>query len=172
LPADNYITQFAEVLLPLPVKGYFSYRIPRELNNYVTPGIRVVVQFGSKKLYTALVRRITDQPPKVVSAKYILSIVDPIPVVNETQFRFWEWMADYYLCTEGEVMNAALPSAYKLASETRVVLDPEYVHDKQVLSDQEFMVIEALDLQKILTITDISRIVGISKVIPLVENNA
>jgi len=169
LPADNYITQFAEVLLPLPVKGYFSYRIPRELNNYVTPGIRVVVQFGSKKLYTALVRRITDQPPKVVSAKYILSIVDPIPVVNETQFRFWEWMADYYLCTEGEVMNAALPSAYKLASETRVVLDPEYVHDKQVLSDQEFMVIEALDLQKILTITDISRIVGISKVIPLVK---
>lgn len=166
---DTFITQFAEVLLPLPVKGYFSYRIPKELNDAIIPGMRVVVQFGSKKLYTALVRRITDQPPKVISAKYILSIVDPIPVVNEKQFEFWEWMADYYLCTEGEVMNAALPSAYKLASETRVVLDPEYVHDSNVLSDYEFMIIEALDLQKILSITDISRIVGIAKVIPLVK---
>lgn len=139
------------------------------MNDSIIPGMRVVVQFGSKKLYTALVRRITDQPPKVVSAKYILSIVDPIPVVNEKQFLFWEWMADYYMCTEGEVMNAALPSAYKLASETRVVLDPEYVHDSNVLTDYEFMVIEALDLQKILSITDISRIVGIAKVIPLVK---
>lgn len=169
MSADTYITHFAEVLLPLPVKGYFSYRIPKEMNNSIIPGMRVVVQFGSKKLYTALVRRITDQPPKVVSAKYILSIVDPIPVVNEKQFLFWEWMADYYMCTEGEVMNAALPSAYKLASETRVVLDPEYVHDSNVLTDYEFMVIEALDLQKILSITDISRIVGIAKVIPLVK---
>lgn len=166
---DTYITQFAEVLLPLPVKGYFTYRIPRDMNNAIISGIRVVVQFGSKKLYTALVRRLTDQPPKVVSAKYILSIVDPIPVVNERQFLFWEWMADYYMCTEGEVMNVALPSAYKLASETRIVLDPEYVHDSNVLSDNEFMIIEALDLQKIISITEISRIVGISKVIPIVK---
>lgn len=166
---DIYITQFAEVLLPLPVKGYFTYRIPREMNNAIIPGMRVVVQFGSKKLYTALVRRLTDQPPKVVSAKYILSIVDPIPVVNERQFLFWEWMADYYMCTEGEVMNVALPSAYKLASETRIVLDPEYVHDSNVLTDNEFMIIEALDLQKILSITEISRIVGIAKVIPIIK---
>lgn len=166
---DTYTTQFAEVLLPLPVKGYFTYRIPREMNNAIIPGMRVVVQFGSKKLYTALVRRLTDQPPRVVSAKYILSIVDPIPVVNEMQFLFWEWMADYYMCTEGEVMNVALPSAYKLASETRIVLDTEYVHDANVLSDNEFVIIEALDLQKILSITEISRIVGIAKVIPIVK---
>lgn len=166
---DTYITQFAEVLLPLPVKGYFTYRIPREMNNAIIPGMRVVVQFGSKKLYTALVRRLTDQPPKVISAKYILSIVDPIPVVNEMQFLFWEWMADYYMCTEGEVMNVALPSAYKLASETRIVFDPEYIHDSNLLSDNEFMIIEALDLQKILSITEISRIVGIAKVIPIVK---
>lgn len=132
-------------------------------------GIRVVVQFGSKKLYTAIVRRLTSQPPRTAAAKYILSIVDPVPVVNEKQFQFWEWMSEYYLCTEGEVMAAALPSAYKLASETRVVLDPEYTHDSSVLTDLEFLIIEALDLQKILSITEISRIVGISKVIPLVK---
>lgn len=135
----------------------------------VVPGIRVVVQFGSKKLYTALVRRVSTEPPKVVSAKYILSVVDPVPVVNERQFLFWEWIASYYMCTEGEVMNAALPSAYKLASETRVVMDPEYIHDSEVLSDNEFLVIEALDIQKILSITEISRIVGIAKVIPLIK---
>lgn len=137
--------------------------------NSVVPGIRVVVQFGSKKLYTALVRRVSTEPPKVVSAKYILSVVDPVPVVNERQFLFWEWIASYYMCTEGEVMSAALPSAYKLASETRVVIDPEYVHDSEVLSDNEFLVIEALDIQKILSITEISRIVGITKVIPLIK---
>lgn len=169
MSTDPYITLFAEVLLPLPVKGYFSYRIPKELNGVVIPGVRVVVQFGSKKLYTALVRRITDQPPKVVSAKYIISIIDEVPVVNEKQFAFWEWIAEYYLCTEGEVMNAALPSAYKLASESKVVLDPDYIHDSNVLSDYEFLVIEALDLQKILSVSDISRIVGIAKVIPLIK---
>lgn len=165
----EYHTEFAEVLLPLPVKGYFTYRVPGELNGSIKPGMRVVVQFGSKKLYTALVRRLTNIPPQVVSAKYILSVIDPVPVVNERQFTFWEWIADYYMCTEGEVMNAALPSAYKLASESRVVLDPEYVHDSSVLSDYEFMIIEALDLQKILSINDISKITGTAKVIPIVK---
>lgn len=167
--SSEYTTLFAEVLLPIPVRGYFSYRIPNEMNNMVHPGMRVVVQFGSKKLYTALVRSITSIPPKVISAKYILSIIDPVPVVNENQFRFWEWMADYYLCTVGEVMNAALPSAFKLASETRVVLDPEYVLDSQPLTDYEFLIIEALELQKIISITEISQIVGIAKVIPIVK---
>lgn len=166
---DQYITKFAEVLLPLPLKGYFTYRIPQELNDIIEPGMRVVVQFGSRKLYTALVRRLTDQPPARFIAKYVLSVIDQLPVVNERQFLFWEWMADYYLCTEGEVMNAALPSAFKLASETKVVIDPDYVHDSQVLSDFEFLVIEALDLQKILNVSEISRIVGVAKVIPLVK---
>ncbi len=167
--SSEYITQFAEVLLPLPVKGYFSYRIPHEMNNMVQPGMRVVVQFGSRKLYTALVRHVTGIPPQVVSAKYILSVIDPSPIVNENQFKFWEWLAGYYLCTEGEVMNAALPSAFKLASETRVVLDPEYIHDSKVLTDFEYLIIEALELQQILSVTEISQIVGIAKVIPIVK---
>jgi len=169
LAEDQYITKFAEVLLPLPLKGYFTYRLPQELNDIIEPGMRVVVQFGSRKLYTALVRRLTDQPPARFTAKYVLSVIDQLPVVNELQFLFWEWMAEYYMCTEGEVMNAALPSAFKLASETKVVIDPDYVHDSKVLNDFEFLVIEALDLQKILNISEISRIVGVAKVIPLVK---
>jgi len=169
LAEQEYITLFAEVLLPLPVKGYFTYRVPQELNGLVAPGMRVVVQFGQKKFYTALIRRIHNQPPKTMSVKYLLAAIDPWPVVNEKQFALWEWMAEYYLCTVGEVMNAALPSAYKLASETRVVMDPEFVKDGDLLSDREFMVVEALEIQKILTLTDISRIVGMTKVIPLIK---
>lgn len=166
---QEYKVFFAEVLLPLPVKGYFSYRIPQELNGWIEPGMRVVVQFGQKKFYTALVRRVHDQPPMVRSIKYVLDVIDEFPVVNEKQFALWEWMAGYYLCSVGEVMNAALPSAYKLASETRVVLDPEYIKDSGVLTDREFMVSEALELQQILSLTDISRITGTAKVVPLIK---
>jgi len=167
--SEEYITQFAEVLVPLPVKGYFTYRIPQELNNLILPGMRVVVQFGKKRFYTALVRRVHEKAPQVMSLKYLLSVIDTLPVVNERQFALWEWMASYYMCTIGEVMNAALPSAYKLASESKVIIDPEYVKDTEVLNDREFQIVEALDLQKILTLTDISRIIGIAKVIPLIK---
>jgi len=166
---EEYITLFADVLLPLPVRGYFTYRIPQELNNEVAPGMRVVVQFGTKKFYTGLVRRVHNKPPQVLSIKYVLSVIDPLPVVNERQFVLWEWMATYYMCAAGEVMNAAMPSAYKLASETRVILDPEYIRDTGVLNDREFQVVEALDIRKILTLTDISRIIGIAKVVPMVK---
>ncbi|MBK6964690.1 MAG: primosomal protein N' [Bacteroidales bacterium] len=166
---EEYITLFAEVLLPLPVAGYFTYRIPQELNNQVIPGMRVVVQFGKKKFYTGLVRRVHDKAPQVMSIKYILSVIDPLPVVNDRQFALWEWMAGYYMCTPGEVMNAALPSAFKLASESRVILDPEYIKDNDVLNDREFQIVEALEMRKILTLSDISRIIGIAKIIPLVK---
>jgi len=167
--SEEYITLFAEILLPIPVKGTFTYRVPQELNHEIMAGMRVVVQFGKKKFYTGLVRRIHDTAPQVLSLKYVLSVIDPTPVVNEKQFALWEWMASYYMCTTGEVMNAALPSAYKLASETRVIIDPEYIKDNDVLNDREFQIVEALDLQKILSLTDISRIVGLAKVIPLVK---
>lgn len=169
LPSEEYKTLFADILLPLPLKGYFTYRVPQELNKLVQPGLRAVVQFGAKKFYTGLIRRVHGQPPKTTSIKYLLGLVDDFPVVNEKQFTLWEWMADYYLCTEGEVMNAALPSAYKLASETRVILDPEYIHDNQMLNDREFLIVEALELHKVLTLTEVSRIVDVLKVIPLVK---
>lgn len=166
---EEYKTLFADILLPLPLKGYFTYRVPQEMNDLVQPGMRAVVQFGAKKFYTGLIRRVHGHPPKVTSIKYLLGLVDDFPVVNEKQFELWEWMAYYYLCAAGEVMNAALPSAYKLASETRVVLDPEYVHDTQLLNDREFLVVEALELHKVLTLTEVSRIVDVAKVVPIIK---
>lgn len=85
-----------------------------------------MVQLGKSKLYTALIRKIHTTPPAQYEAKYIDSIVDAKPLVTEMQFQLWEWMASYYMCTPGEVMNAALPSGLKLSSETKICLHPAY----------------------------------------------
>ncbi|MDD4214394.1 MAG: primosomal protein N', partial [Bacteroidales bacterium] len=90
------ITLFADLILPLPLPGFYTYRVPFEMNNQLHRGQRVVVQFGKKKIYTALVYSIHQNVPKNFQPKYILSILDEKPIVNEKQFSFWEWMVNYY----------------------------------------------------------------------------
>jgi primosomal protein N' (replication factor Y) len=162
-------TFFVDVLLPVPLPGTFTYRVPYELNDSVSVGMRVVIQFGQKKIYTGLIRRIHEKAPDFHQVKYILSILDQTPIVNEKQLDFWDWIAAYYLCYPGEVMNAALPSALKLASETKIVLAPDFDKDYAQLNDREFLIVEALELRKVITITDASRIVDTAKVIPLIK---
>ncbi len=162
-------TFFVDILLPIPLPGTFTYRVPFELNDSISIGMRVVVQFGHKKICTGLVKRIHETPPAVHQIKYILSILDPAPIVNEKQLAFWDWIAEYYLCYPGEVMNAALPSALKLASETKIVLSPDFDRDYAQLNDREYLIVEALELQKVISITDASRIVDMTKVIPLIK---
>ncbi|RZL27976.1 MAG: primosomal protein N', partial [Pedobacter sp.] len=118
-------TLFVEVILPLSLAINYTYRVPFELNEKVAVGKRVVVQFGKHKIYTALVKNISNQPPEVYEAKYIIDVVDEQPVITEKQFQFWDWITSYYLCNEGDVMSAALPTGLKLASETILVLRDE-----------------------------------------------
>ncbi|HOH83270.1 MAG TPA: primosomal protein N', partial [Bacteroidales bacterium] len=164
------ITLFADVVLPLPLPGFYTYRIPFELNSTVKKGMRVVVQFGKKKIYTALVYRIHENVPIDYQPKYILSVLDDIPVVNEKQYLFWDWIVKYYLCRPGEVMNAALPSSLKLESESCVVLHPEFDRKFELLNDKEFLIAEALDIRQKLNLTEISDIVEQQKIIPLLKN--
>lgn len=161
-------TLFAEVLLPLPVKGYFTYRIPFELNPEVRIGKRVVVQFGKKKIYTALIRNLSEKIPNY-TPKYVVSVLDEEPIVNETQFKFWEWIADYYMCCVGEVMNVALPQGLKLVSESRIILNPMFELDSQVLKENEYLVSEALINRKKLTISEVTSLTGLQKTIPLLK---
>ncbi|MEI6123632.1 MAG: primosomal protein N' [Bacteroidota bacterium] len=163
------ITLFADVILPLPIPGFFTYRVPYELNDVLQTGVRVVVQFGKKKIYTALVYKIHQNVPKGYIPKYILSILDDSPIVNEIQYKFWNWIATYYMCRIGEVMHVALPSSLKLASESCVVLNPEFEKDYRLLSDKEFLIAEALDIRQKLTLTEISDIVEQQKIIPLIK---
>lgn len=163
------ITLFAEVLLPLPVPGTFTYRMPYQMNGEAEPGRRVVVQFGRQKIYTGLIRSVHQKVPEKYVPKYILSVLDQQPVVKPVQFDLWEWIAEYYMCTTGEVMNAALPSALKLASETRIVQHPDFDGKTDQLNEKEYLVAEAIDIQKTLTISEVSRIVEYKKVIPLIK---
>ncbi len=163
------ITLFAEVILPLPIPGVYTYRVPFELNDVLTTGVRVVVQFGKKKIYTALVYKIHEKVPQGYTPKYILSVLDDAPIVNDIQFTYWNWMAEYYMCRIGEVMNVALPSSLKLASESCVVLNPEFDRDYKLLSDKEFLIAEALDIRQKLTLTEISDIIEQQKIIPLIK---
>ncbi len=164
------ITLFAEILLPLPLEGTFTYRVPYELNDVVQVGQRVAVQFGRKKIYAGLITEIHEHPPEKGVVKYILSVLDEVPVVNQKQLRFWQWMAEYYLAHLGEVMNAALPSAFRLASEGKVMLAPEFVPDRDILSEFEYRVTEALLEKKKLTVDELSKMVGYTKILPLLKN--
>ncbi|GAB3937604.1 replication restart helicase PriA [Mucilaginibacter myungsuensis] len=162
-------TLFVEVVLPLGIAINYTYRVPYDLNDQIAVGKRVVVQFGKSKIYTAIVAGIGEQAPEKYEAKYIIDVLDAEPVVHQRQLQFWAWIADYYLCNIGEVMNAALPTALKLASETKVELNKEYPVDKTTLNDREYLIVDALELQPELTVNDIAKLLGQKTVMPILK---
>ncbi|RYY36598.1 MAG: primosomal protein N' [Sphingobacteriaceae bacterium] len=162
-------TLFVEVILPLAIAKNYTYRIPYEMNTLVETGKRVVVQFGKSKLYTAIVLSIGEQAPEKYEAKYILEVLDDKPIVTPKQLQLWQWLADYYMCYVGEVMNAALPSVLKLASETKITLNKDFPIDRSQLHDKEFLIAEALDIQPELTVSDIAKLLGQKTIMPILK---
>ncbi|MBN8703908.1 MAG: primosomal protein N', partial [Bacteroidetes bacterium] len=161
------LATFVDVLLPIPLAKYFTYRVPQKLISQIHLGKRVIVQFRGNKLYTALIKKIHHQAPVNYTAKYIDDVVDESPIVNEFQGKLWSWIAEYYMCSEGDVMNAALPAGLKLSSETKVVLNEELFSDEirkkeivEFLSDDEFIIYEALEINSILTINEIYQLLS------------
>jgi primosomal protein N' (replication factor Y) len=127
--------RFADIILPLAVRGRFTYAIPDEIAGDVKPGVMVTVQFGTRNLYSGIVCRIHDSIPEIKNVKPIISITDKIPLINEFQLKLWLWISDYYLCAEGEVMKAALPSVASLNSfkprfETFIKLSRKFSEDE------------------------------------------
>ncbi len=161
---------FVDVILPVAAPKAYTYYVDEEHLDEVQFGVRVEVQFGKNKLYSGLVSRVHRELPDSHTPKAIISVLDDEPIVNETQLALWTWMADYYACTVGEVMNAALPANLKLSSETRVCIAPDFDEDLSDLSEREFLVTEALMLQKELMIEDIRKILGIFTVYPVIDS--
>jgi primosomal protein N' (replication factor Y) len=149
---------YADVIIPVAVPMLFTYRVPEQIADEIAVGKRVVVQFGKQKIYSALVRKIHDKPPAAYEVKEILSVLDEQVIVNEYQFRLWEWLASYYMCSLGEVMNTALPPALKLESESKIILQPEKEIKHDELGDKEFLLVQALELQHQLTMKEASQI--------------
>ncbi len=111
---------FADVILPFPLQQLYTYSIPGNLQPLVKTGIRVVVQFGSKRFYTAIIANLHSTAPKGLEIKEIVFLLDDKPVINNLQIEFWKWISEYYMCSLGEVMKAALPAGLKLESETHI----------------------------------------------------
>ena len=137
-------TRYADVLLPLSLPVLYTYRIPDAFREELEPGMRVSVQFGPKRIYSALVKKIHTKEPRSHTTKDILSLLDESPLVLNIQYRFWEWIASYYLCTEGEVMKAALPSGLRLESESRIYPDPDFQRI-EFLSDDALGLLRTID---------------------------
>lgn len=162
-------TLFVDVILPLHIKGTYTYRVPQEYNDVVQVGQRVVVQFGPKRLYSAIIRHIHEEVPQY-KVKYILTILDATPIVNEQLFLFWEWLAKYYMCYVGDVMAIALPSAYKLASESAISIHPDFDGELSALTDNELRIVRLLMDHPVMTVDDISRAIGIQKMMPILNS--
>ncbi len=150
---------FADVILPIAIPNLLTYEVGERHASEVAVGKRVIVQLGKQKFYSAIIRKLHNTVPEFYEIKEIQSVLDVEPIVSETQLKFWEWISAYYLCHIGEVMNAALPAALKLQSESKIILNPDYQHDHHDLSEKEFLIYEALLLQHELTATEVAKII-------------
>ena len=164
------LTYFADILLPLPLEATFTYRVPQDLEGRVVFGMRVIVPFGRSKLYSGLVTRVHTEAPNALSTKYILDVMDERPVISTRQFQLWQWMADYYMCSLGEVMACALPSALRLASETKIKLHPDFSGDVSVLNEYELRIVEALVHKDQMTISEVAKSAQVQKILPVIKS--
>lgn len=160
---------FAEIIIPIALPKNYTWAIPLSLQSSIMIGKRVEVVLGANKRYTGIVKKISSDPPAAFSPKPILAILDETPIVYPAQLALWEWMANYYMCTEGEVMQAAIPNYLKISSETVVLLNEDFVMDSVALSDTEYIVTEALEIKKILSLVEIQKILDRKSVYPIVN---
>lgn len=163
---------YVDVIVPLSLYGLFTYSVPSEMEDEIHEGSRVIVQFGSKKFYTALVYKLYEDNKKSEEVKGITTILEDYPIVKPIQLRFWDWIASYYICTLGDVFRAALPSALKIESETFVSLTADFYFDTEKLTNNEKKILGVLSVGKSYKLSEIEKLAGISNAIPVVKSLA
>ncbi|HMJ48929.1 MAG TPA: DEAD/DEAH box helicase family protein, partial [Ferruginibacter sp.] len=161
-------SEWAEIILPLALPAVYTYALPSHLSQKALPGCRAEVVFGKNKKYAGVIKKIhTKEPP--YKTKPILNVLDDSPLIYEQQLQLWEWLAVYYMCTEGEVMAAALPANFKLSSETVLIYNEEAGEDFSNLSGEEYLVAEALLVRKQLHLSEVQQILDLSHVYPVIK---
>ncbi|MBQ8867895.1 MAG: primosomal protein N' [Bacteroidaceae bacterium] len=161
---------YADVIVPLPLANSYTYRLPSEMASRVEVGSRVVVPFGQKRYYTAIVIRLHDTPPEGgYEIKSVAEVLDSHPIVLHNQLDFWQWIADYYLCTLGDVYKAALPSGMKLESETRVELNPDFSPTEEKFLPNEEKIFSLLADKKERTVAQIEKETGVKNALPAIN---
>lgn len=160
-PTEEELTYFADLILPIPVPKLFTYRVPRELVDQIKIGARVIVPFGKKqgRVFTAIVARLHNHPPANYQARYILELLDEYPLVTGYQLELFRWMAEYYMCCIGDVMNVALPSGLKISSQSKVQYNPDFDYP-ELLTEAETGLLEELKKHPALSYDELGRLVG------------
>lgn len=164
-------TWFADLILPVPIPTLFTYRVPYTLNEKVKTGQRVIVPFGDRKILTGIIAALHETPPKEHEAKYILELLDDEPSVNQQQLQLFSWIADYYMCCTGDVMNAAMPAGLKLSSESMVQLHPAFSWETTLFefSDRETMILKRLE-HEVLPYSEIARLLDVKNIYSLLKS--
>ncbi len=164
-PTSGY---WAEIILPLALPNVYTYSVPVQMITSALPGCRAEVLFGKNKKYAGIIKKIvTEEPP--YKTKPLLNILDDTPLIYPQQLKLWQWLSEYYMCTEGEVMAAALPANFKLSSETVLIFNEEYGDDFTGLGDEEFLVSEALLIKKELSLTEVQQVMDATHVYPTIK---
>ena len=161
---------YIDVILPIPLKQTFTYSVNKDEAGFLKQGHRVAVPFGKSKVYTAIVYQVHDQAPQGYKTKSIDQILDQTPIITPKQIKHWEWMASYYMCTLGEIVKAALPSAFLLESETIVSLCVDAAIDPAKISDAAYLVIEALQQRSPLHINDVRAVLDSNQVVKVLKD--
>jgi primosomal protein N' (replication factor Y) len=160
---------FVEVVLPLSLAKTFTYSVSEAEYNYVKKGMRIAVPFGKSKIYTALVIEKHQNPPTLYEAKEIHEILDQEPIINENQISHWHWIASYYMCAIGDVYRSAMPSGFLLESETVISMKSNGFIDESLLSDDEFLVFQALQQQSSIKLQDVISILNKKSIFPVIQ---
>ncbi|QEE49944.1 primosomal protein N' [Flavobacterium alkalisoli] len=160
---------FIEVILPLALPKPFTYAINEAEYGFIKKGMRVAVPFGRNKIYTGLVVDLHQTPPQLYQAKEIHQILDDFPIVTEIQLKHWEWIASYYMCSIGDVYKSAMPSGYLLESETIITSKKDFSINDTQLSDEEYLVYEALQTQSALKIQEVAAILNKKTTLPVIN---
>ena len=161
---------YAQIILPLNLKGTFTYKIPDELLAQIQVGMRVLVPFGGKKIYTGIVAEIHDDKPETFIPKEIINILDDFAILPNAQIRFWNWLSEYYLCNLGEIYRFAFPSSLKLESETYLKLKPNITVDFENLDVNEMYLIQALEVRQLINLTEIEAFIPKKEIVKTIKS--
>lgn len=168
-PSSEQQTMFADIILPIPLPKLLTYRVPTQFIEFMARGSRVLVPLGAHKIFTGLVEKVHQTPPKYLT-KEIIDILDEVPMINPIQLRFIHWLAGYYLCTLGEVMLAALPNGFRLSSQSKIQLHPDIDLTATSFSNQELLLVAALERRPELTYAEAAAAVAQKSIHPLIKS--
>jgi primosomal protein N' (replication factor Y) len=160
---------YAEVIIPLALPKNYTWEVPKQFQSSAQPGVRVEVVLGKNKKYSGIIKSVSPDKPESFKPKEILNVLDAEPLIFSEQLSLWQWMAHYYMCSEGEVMQAAVPANLKLSSETILIWNEAFGEDYTSLGDEEYIVAEALELKKELRLSEVQQLLDASHVYPVIK---